>query len=343
MIQNIRMFEIRDLKRYKDSVSKISLIILLIVNNIIPIGAQQIEQKSLIETDYLIYFPPSYNTDSDKKWPLLIYLHGAGLEDRSIAGLKNDCLPYYLAKDMTIPFIVVSPVCKTNGWNVTILNFLLEDILHKFNIDKDKVSITGHSMGGFGTWDWAETNPEKFAAIVPVSGCSNSRDEISAWKLRNMSIWVFHGETDNIVNIQCNEEMVNELRKFSQKVRFTIYPNRGHDTWEQTYRNDEMFKWLIDQDRRNNIPVPIKLDKEMFKNYSGEYLFDRDTLIVGYKGEKQYLQLPNGKQISLLSESELVFSFEENPFVGIMFQKEQDKITGFMILDNSKRIATKIN
>ena len=55
------------------------------------------------------------------------------------------------------------------------------------------------------------------------------------------------------------------------------------------------------------------------------------------------MQLPNGKQINLLSESELVFSFEENPFVGIMFQKEQDKITGFMILDNSKRIATKIN
>jgi hypothetical protein len=187
------------------------------------------------------------------------------------------------------------------------------------------------------------TNPEKFAAIVPVSGCSNSRDNISAWKLRNMSIWVFHGETDNIVDIQCNVEMVNELRKFSQKVKFTVYPKRGHDTWEQTYTNDEMFKWLADQDRKNNIPIPIKLDKKIYINYSGQYLFDRDTLKIGYTGEKQYLQLPNGKQINLLPESELVFSFKENPFVGIMFQKEEDKITGFIILDKSKRSATRIN
>ncbi|HUX96162.1 MAG TPA: prolyl oligopeptidase family serine peptidase [Bacteroidales bacterium] len=343
MTQNIIMQEIRDVIRLRYSVVKMSLLIILMVNTLKPINAQQIEQQSVIETDYLIYFPPGYDAESDKKWPMLIYLHGAGLMDRSIAGLKNDCLPYYLGHDLVLPFIVASPVCKTNGWNVTILNFLLEDILDKFNIDEDKIYITGHSMGGFGTWDWAMMNPEKFAAIVPVSGCSNSRDNISAWKLRNMSIWVFHGETDNIVGIQCNNEMVDELRKFSQKVKFTVYPKRGHDTWEQTYKNEDMFKWLIEQDRRNNVPVPVNLDKRIFINYSGQYLFDRDTLKIGYTGDKQYLQLPNGKQINLLPESEFIFSFEENPFVGIMFQKEQDKITGFIILDKSKRFATRIN
>ena len=331
------------MKKYIITFFTRSLLVLSIVIIFNPVNAQQIEQQSVIKNDYLIYFPPGYDTEPDKKWPMLIYLHGAGLMDRSIAGLKNDCLPYYLEKGKILPFIVVSPVCKTNGWNVTILNFLLEDIVHKFSVDENKIYLTGHSMGGFGTWDWAMTNPEKFAAIVPVSGCSNSRDNISAWKLRNMSVWVFHGETDNIVNIQCNVEMVNELRKYSKKVKFTVFPKRGHDTWEQTYNNDEMFKWLTDQDRKNNIPVPVKLDKEIYKSYSGQYLFDTDTLKIGYTGKKKYLQLPDGMQINLIPESELVFSFEENPFVGIMFQKEQNKITGFILLDNSKKSATKIN
>jgi predicted esterase len=343
MLPNIKMLNIRNLKTFINYVFKISLVILLLINFIKPIDAQLIAQQSLIATDYLVSFPQGYNTDPDKKWPMLIYLHGAGLMDRSTDGLKNDCLPYYLEHGKVVPFIVVSPVCKTNGWDVTILNFLLEDVMHKYNVDEDKIYVTGHSMGGFGTWDWAITNPERFAAIVPVSGCSNSRDNISAWRLRNLPIWVFHGETDNIVGIRCNEEMVNELRKFSQKVKFTVYPDRGHDTWEQTYNNDDMFKWLMEQDRKNNKPVPQKPDKGIFKNYSGQYLIDKDTLEVGYKGMTLYLHPPKGKQINLLPESEFIFSFEANPLVGIMFQKEKDKIKGFMILDKSKRFAKRLN
>ncbi len=343
MMQNTIMQEIRGMKEYWYYFFTISLLVVLLAAGIKPVNAQQIEQQSVINTDYLIYFPPGYNTDPDKKWPMLIYLHGAGLMDRSIAGLKNDCLPYYLEHDKVLPFIVVSPVCKTNGWNVTILNFLLEDVVHKFRVNEDKIYVTGHSMGGFGTWDWAMMNPEKFAAIVPVSGCSNSRDDISAWRLRNMPVWVFHGETDNIVGIQCNTEMVNELRKFSQKVKFTVYPGRGHDTWEQTYNNDEMFRWLAEQDRKNNIPVPLALDKKIYENYSGQYLIDKDTLTIGYTGKKLFLKPSGGKQIDLLPESELIFSFELNPVIGIMFQKEKDKITGFIILEKGKRFAARIN
>jgi len=339
MIQNIIMQEIRGFMKFRNTFFTLSF---LLLNSINPVNAQQTEQQAVIKTDYLIYLPPDYNADPDKKWPMMIYLHGAGLMDRSIAGLKNDYIPWHLDHDKVLPFIVVSPVCKTNGWDVTILNFLLEDVIHKFNVDEDKIYLTGHSMGGFGTWDWVMMNPDKFAAIVPVSGCSRSRDNISAWKLRNMPVWVFHGETDNIVGIQCNTEMVNELRKFSQKVKFTVYPKRGHDTWEQTYTNDEMFKWLAEQDRKNNIPVAVNLDEKIYKSYSGRYLIEKDTLTIGYAGKKLFVQPSGGRQRNLVPESELIFSFEGNPFFGIMFQKENDKITGFNILDNTKKFAGRI-
>jgi poly(3-hydroxybutyrate) depolymerase len=315
----------------------------LLLNCINPVNAQQTEQQAVIKTDYLVYLPAGYNAEAGKKWPVMFYLHGAGLKDRSIEGLRNDYIPWHLDHDKALPFIVVSPVCRTNGWDVTILNFLLEDVISKFKVDEDRIFVTGHSMGGFGTWDWAIEDPGRFAAIAPVSGCSNSRDSISAWKLRNLPIWVFHGETDNIVGIGCNTEMVNELKKFSTKVKFTVYPNRGHDTWEQTYTNDELFSWMAEQDRKNNIPVAVNLDEKIYKSYSGLYLLDNDTLAIGYAGKKLFVQPSGGEQVNLLPESELIFSIEENPSFGIMFHKEKGKITGFNLLDNTKRFARRID
>jgi hypothetical protein len=225
---------------------------------------------------------------------------------------------------------------------VAILNFLLEDLVHKFNVDEDKVYLTGHSMGAFGTWDWALEHPEKFAAIVPVSGCSSSTDSISAWKLRNVPVWVFHGKLDKVVDIQCNTEMVSELEKFSKKVRFTIYPERGHDTWEPAYTNDEMFTWLAGQDRKNNRPVGAKPDQAMNVKCSGRYLINGDTITIGSAGDYLYLQTPSGDKIDLLSEGGMIFSFKDNPFVGIIFRKSNNNITGFMILENSKQFARRI-
>ncbi len=196
-----------------------------------------------------------------------------------------------------LPFIVVSPVCKTNGWNVTILNFLLDDIINKFKVDENKIYLTGPSMGGFGTWAWALEYPDRFAAIVPVSGCSNKFDSVSCWKLRNLPIWVFHGDIDDIVNIQCNTTMVDALRKFSRKVIFTIYPGTGHDTWEQTYTNEDMYKWLSDQDKKKNIPAPIQLNREIYENYSGLYVMENDTITIGYSGNRLYAQTEKGQSI----------------------------------------------
>ncbi len=339
MSKSIPVQEVRQVKRNTGYLLIRFMLILSIVIQAVPTNAQLVEQQAVIKTDYLIYFPPGYSQDTAKKWPVMIYLHGAGLKDRTIEGLKEDYLPWHLSRDKVLQFIVVSPVCRTNGWNITLLNSLYEDIIHKFHVDTDKIYLTGHSMGGFGTWDWATGNPEKFAAIVPVSGCSSSTDSITAWKLRNMPIWVFHGDNDKVVGIECNIEMVKELEKYNHRVKFTIYPGRGHDTWEQTYTNDEMFKWLLDQDRKKNNPVQVHLDKAIYKKYSGQYILDEDTITVGSTGESLYLKPSAGDHIDLLAESELTFSLEDNPSVGIMFRKKNGAVTGFVILDSRGRFA----
>jgi acetyl esterase/lipase len=330
------------LARAEKLLSGVFCFLLLITIHLMPAGAQQTEQQSVFKTDYLIYLPADYNTNQDKSWPLMIYLHGAGLKDRSLKGLKDDYLPWHLDHDKVLPFIVVSPVCNTNGWNTTILNLLLDDLVVKYKVDKDKIYVTGHSMGGFGTWNWAVENPERFAAIVPVSGCSNATDSISAWKLRNMPVWVFHGDMDKIVDIRCNIEMVKELEKFSKKVKFTVYPGRGHDTWEQTFSNDEMYKWLLKQDRKNNVPIAVQLDKKIYEAYAGRYIFDQDTITLEYSGGQLYIKPTEGNLINLISESERIFTFKENPSFSIIFQKENNKLTGFIVPGNGNKLARRI-
>jgi len=298
---------------------------------------QMTEQKSYIVTDYLLYFPQGYDSTRNDKWPLLIYLHGAGLRERSLQGLKDDYMAWHLNHDKALPFIVVCPLCNSGGWNPAFLDFFLEDLVHKF-----RIYLTGHSMGGFGTWNWALSEPGKFAAIAPVSGCSSTIDFASAWKLRNMPVWVFHGAKDDIVDIECNKQMVDELNKVSHKVKFYIYPDRGHDTWAQTFSNDELYKWMLEQDRRNNYPVSVNLAPEVCRSYCGKYLAHRDTLTVGYTGVNLFLEFSGNQRINLIAESETIFSFKENPSEGIEFQKEGQTIKGFMVLDESKTWVAKL-
>jgi hypothetical protein len=137
--------------------------------------------------------------------------------------------------------------------------------------------------------------------------------------------------------------MVKEVGKFSHKVTITVYPGRGHDTWEQTYSNDAMFKWLLEQNRKNNVPLPVSLDKNLYQSYSGQYIIDLDTITLAYSGENLYIKSQVGDQIKLISESARVFSFKENPSVGIIFQKDDNKVKGFNILGNGNKFARRID
>jgi predicted peptidase len=102
-------------------------------------------------------------------------------------------------------------------------------------------------MGGQGTWDWATRSPGRFAAIVPICGRGNR----SAVKLlAEKPIWVFHGAKDNSVSLEESEKMVQGLKKQGSDVKFTVYPEAGHDSWTATYDNPELYDWLLQQQLR---------------------------------------------------------------------------------------------
>jgi len=119
---------------------------------------------------------------------------------------------------------------------------LLDDVEKEYRVDKDRIYVTGLSMGGYGTFDLAMKYPNRFAAIIPICGGADTK---YAQKIKHLPTWVFHGEQDFIVPITSSEKIVQALEKCQADVKFTAYPEADHDSWTDTYNNIEVYKWLL--------------------------------------------------------------------------------------------------
>jgi predicted peptidase len=214
--------------------------------------------KDGTKLDYLLYLPPDYGKDEAKSWPLIMFLHGSGERGTDVNQVKRHGPPKIVEADdspLGKRFIVVSPQCPPKDrWRPEELNHLLDDVVEHYHIDKDRIYLTGLSMGGFGTWAWAEQNPGRFAAIAPMCG---GGDATQAEKLKALPIWVFHGEMDKTVPIERDQEMVDAVKTAGDKdVKFTKYPDAGHDCWTRSYANPELYEWFLKHKRGESAAAP---------------------------------------------------------------------------------------
>jgi len=119
-------------------------------------------------------------------------------------------------------------------------------VIRKYHVDRRRVYLTGLSMGGFGTWSLAAANPKRFAAIAPICGGGNTAD---AKKLATLPMWVFHGAKDPTVPVQRSREMVEAIKVAGGNIKYTEYPEAGHDSWTETYDNPALYEWFLAQKR----------------------------------------------------------------------------------------------
>ena len=101
-------------------------------------------------------------------------------------------------------------------------------------------------MGGFGSWAWGAGNPDTFAAIAPICGRGDPR---TAARFKDLPVWAFHGDKDNIVPVSGSKDMVDAINARDGKARLTIYPGVGHNSWTRTYANPELYKWFLRHSR----------------------------------------------------------------------------------------------
>lgn len=216
------------------------------------LGLFEEKYETEIKFGYYLYLPKDYNKDCSKKWPLIVYLHGAGERgngEDELPRVELHGIPEYLKGKDDFPFVVLAPQCPINSFwvaQISKLDNLVDKIIRDSNIDEDRVYLTGMSMGGYGSWFFAMASPDKFAALAPVCGGG------MAWNaeiLKNIPVWAFHGEKDEVVSIVESERMVNALKVHGAEVKFTRYANVYHDSWTETYNNEELYMWFLQHKR----------------------------------------------------------------------------------------------
>jgi len=219
----------------------------VISNPSLPRGQHaQAFEKTITKTltcKYLLFLPESYG-QKDHRWPMILFLHGAGERGDDLELVKKHGPPKIVEQRKDFPFIVVSPQCPGASWwtdEIEVLINLLDDIVARYEVDTTRIYLTGLSMGGYGTWALAWMYPQRFAAIAPICGGY----PFMAERLQNVPVWAFHGAKDNLVPVKESEEMVQAIKAAGGDAKLTVYPDAGHDSWTATYNNQELYDWLL--------------------------------------------------------------------------------------------------
>lgn len=210
----------------------------------------QISKKAKL--DYLLFLPAGYDPKEEKLWPLILFLHGAGERGTNIAKVAVHGPPKIVKQRPNFPFIVVSPQCPSGEyWSNDSLLALLDELSANNRIDPTRVYLTGLSMGGFGTWALAATAPTRFAAIAPICGGGDIIGILlaspkNAAALKRLPIWAFHGAKDPVVKLAESERMVAAFKQIGNpQVKLTVYAEAQHDSWTETYNNQELYDWFM--------------------------------------------------------------------------------------------------
>ena len=196
-----------------------------------------------------VYVPPGHGGDTPT--PLVLFLHGAGERDgQDRAPHEVGIGPAIAAHPERFPCLVVMPRCPADLWWTDVLRHVdaaLDTALDRFNVDRDRVTLTGMSMGGYATWTYGARHADLFAGLLPVCGGGRRADVQGLVKL---PIWAFHGADDEVVPAEESRRMVRAVRQAGGQVKYTEYTGVGHNSWDLTYGDAEAMRWLMDQRRR---------------------------------------------------------------------------------------------
>ncbi len=207
-----------------------------------------IHKKTFGKIKYVIRYPKNY--DAQKTYPVLMFMHGAGTRGDDIDKLCENPFFAITNKYDDFPFITVAPQCCADTWFdiFEAVTELAKSIFNSEFTDKKHFYAIGASMGGYAVWQMAMSCPELFAAIVPICGGGmywNVR------RLKNISVWAFHGDSDIVVFTEESRKMVNALNQLGNNAKLTVYENCGHDAWSSTYSDKSVFEWLLECTNNN--------------------------------------------------------------------------------------------
>lgn len=177
--------------------------------------------------------------------PVLIFLHGRSLSGNNLELVKKYGIIHEIEKGREIPAIVIAPqVPAGKSWEPEKVLSVLRFAQEHFQTDTNRVYVTGMSLGGYGTLDFAGEYPEIVTAAVALCGGGNIRNGCN---LSTIPVWIQHGNRDSAVPISESEKMVKSIRACNggENLKYTVVPGANHGDLERVFRTDELYDWLF--------------------------------------------------------------------------------------------------
>ena len=222
---------------------------------------------------YRILYPVNY--DKTKKYPLLLFLHGAGERGRDNEKQLTWGSKLFITEEnrKNFPAIVVIPQCpeesfwavmKTDqtkqppvrtfdytvepNWPLAAANELVKKLSNEEGVDKKQIFISGLSMGGMGTFESVYRYPDLYAAALPICGGGdvNHYDK----RVAKVPFWIFHGDADAVVNPQLSRDMVEKLKSLKAEVKYSEYPGVNHDSWKNAFAEPNYLNWMLSHKKK---------------------------------------------------------------------------------------------
>ena len=241
--------------------------------------------KDKIRMPFAIFLPKDYEVDKNRKWPMIVFLHGGGEAGTDLVGVFVNGISAEASRNppmlKNFPFIICLPQSYIQhlpnmpqdvytGWDDMMskaMVSLAKKLPDYYRIDRDRISLTGLSMGGNGTWTGLDTDSELWAAAVPISGRAWKDPTGLATRLRYCPIWTIGGLADAPHFVEGARKMHRALINAGVDSQLTLIPNVGHFAWMLHYNNPEFFQWLLRQTR----PAPeSRAQAEAFRKLENE-------------------------------------------------------------------------
>ena len=216
-----------------------------------------------------------YNFDSEKSYPLHLFLHGAGERGSDNELQLVHGAELFLKKENREKYNswVIFPQCKENDrwpnfesdlWNkeyggktpsdveanpsLKLVISLMDNFLKKRQVNKNKIYVSGLSMGGMGTFEILNRRPDMFAAATPI--CGNGIEQHVENYAQKVSIWIFHGSNDQVVSPNHSLKMAKAIIDKGGSPRVTFYENVGHDSWNNAFSEKNFLKWIHSKSKK---------------------------------------------------------------------------------------------
>ena len=278
----------------------LTLSLLILVGS--QVTAQQTKQR-MPGTDnyYWLHLPPGYNANSGETYPFILFLHGCGAVafSNNCGNTKYEASPWdeldkvlregvareinngsnmcFTVNGEEQCFIVISPQLDGNNWNQSIISNWLQYAMQTYNVDEERVYLTGLSLGGIGAYEFALSNSGSFyfndhlAAVAPVAGMGR-RYLACNFVEKDLPLWAFHGDQDNVVSFAADQGMINDINAcvpgpYPPPV-FTVFEGYGHNSYvwntayntTNTYFRHNLYQWfLTNRDGANGNVIPNRV------------------------------------------------------------------------------------